>query len=135
MLRAEYPAASDAAHCAIAGYSLGGLFALWALTQSRVFGAAASLSGSLWYDGWEAYRDGVTLPSDARVYLSLGRSEERAGDLRMAAVGDCTRRTHAWLCAQLGETQTTLDWNRGGHFTGIANRWNKAIDWLTAAWR
>ena len=29
--------------------TLGGLFALWALTKTEKFGAGASLSGSLWY--------------------------------------------------------------------------------------
>lgn len=36
---------------AILGYSLGGLFALWALLEGAPFARAASLSGSLWYDG------------------------------------------------------------------------------------
>jgi len=36
---------------AIAGYSLGGLFALYSAMTSKDFTSAASMSGSLWYDG------------------------------------------------------------------------------------
>ena len=46
-VKARYPVCPDAAHTAIMGYSLGGLFALWAACETDAFGAAASLSGSL----------------------------------------------------------------------------------------
>ena len=61
---------------AIAGYSLAGLFALWAVFEADTFDRAASVSGSLWYDGFLEHmntsilRDGVE-----RVYLSLGDRE------------------------------------------------------------
>lgn len=129
-LLSAYPVCREAAQHAITGYSLGGLFALWALFQTDAFGAAASLSGSLWYDGWLGYLETHVPPQDARVYLSLGRSEERTGNPRMAAVGENTRRTYEYLVKTLGEHRTALEWNRGGHFTGIPNRWRKAMDWL-----
>ena len=62
---------------AIAGYSLAGLFALWAVFEADTFDRAASVSGSLWYDGFLEHmntsilRDGVE-----RVYLSLGDGEK-----------------------------------------------------------
>ncbi len=134
VLCSEFPIWDKQTHHAIAGYSLGGLFALWALFEADIFGAAASLSGSLWYDGWLDYLK-TRLPSrGSRVYLSLGRSEERAGNPRMMAVGENTRRTFAYLVETLGDDNVTLEWNRGGHFTGVSNRWHKAIDWLTTAW-
>ena len=131
-LTAEYPIYQDAAYHAIAGYSLGGLFALWTLMTTDLFGVAASLSGSLWYDGWLNFLEKHVPPRNAHVYLSLGRSEEHAGNLRMAEVGDATRGTYACLVRVLGEKQVTLAWNRGGHFTGIPNRWGKAMDWMAA---
>ena len=125
----EYPALPGPAHCAAAGYSLGGLFALWAGYESAAFGAAATLSGSLWFDGWAEYAETHT-PQAGTVYLSLGKSEERAGDPRVAAVGDNTRLTSELLARALGEEHVCLEWNRGGHFTGIPNRWQKAMSWL-----
>lgn len=39
------------------GYSLAGLFGLWAYAECRLFAGAASCSGSLWYAGWPAYAE------------------------------------------------------------------------------
>lgn len=36
----------------ICGYSLGGLFSLYAFTERDFFDALACLSGSVWYEGW-----------------------------------------------------------------------------------
>ena len=45
---------------AIAGYSLAGLFALWSVFQTDVFDRAASVSGSLWFDGFMDYLESST---------------------------------------------------------------------------
>ena len=39
--------------CLLIGYSLGGLCALWAATMRGCFDGVASVSGSLWYDGFD----------------------------------------------------------------------------------
>ena len=127
---ANYPVLTDSKHTALMGYSLGGLFALWAAFQTPVFGMSASLSGSLWYQGWLDYARFHCFQS-SNVYLSLGRSEEQGGSPLMRTVGDCTRETAAVLEKQLGSGSVFLEWNRGGHFTGIPNRWKKALQWLS----
>ena len=64
---------------AICGYSLGGLFALYALTHSSSFGACACLSGSVWYEGWVEHLRELPLDlSGSFAYLSLGTKERRA---------------------------------------------------------
>lgn len=98
----------------IAGYSLAGLFALWAACETDAFCAAASSSGSLWFPGWADYAATHSLNA-AAVYLSLGEREERTRDAVMAAVGDNTRA----LAARLG---VPLVMNPGGHFTDPAKR-------------
>ena len=106
------------------GYSLGGLFALWAGTQTAEFSLLASVSGSLWYDGWCEYL--AAHPCRAgRVYLSLGEREPKARNPRMARVGDCTVRTEALLRASGAET--TLEWNPGGHFNEPEERMARAV--------
>lgn len=110
------------------GYSLGGLFALWASGQTREFSLFGSLSGSLWYDGWMEYAASFK-PGKARWYLSLGRSEPGWGGERVRDVGECTLRTQAVLAERFGEENITMQWNRGGHFTGITGRWRKALRW------
>lgn len=54
-LQKTYP---DCKKMFLAGYSLAGLFALWALYESDRFDGAACCSGSLWFPEWDAYADG-----------------------------------------------------------------------------
>ena len=51
---------------AIAGYSLAGLFSLWAAFQTDVFDRTASISGSLWFDGFLNYMKSAAPPKDLR---------------------------------------------------------------------
>lgn len=127
----EFGASAAAADRAVAGYSLGGLAALWETCRTPLFGACASLSGSLWYDGFlDWMQDRAPALAGKRVYLSLGRAEPRTRDARMRTVGACTRRAGA-LAAAAG-AHTAFFWNSGGHFTGIPARWEQALRWLFA---
>ena len=69
LLERDFRATAQPQRRGILGYSLGGLFALWAQRQGEVFRLAGSLSGSLWYPGWLGYMEqhpppagGVRLP-------------------------------------------------------------------------
>lgn len=114
----------------ILGYSLGGLFALWALCESGRLKSCAACSGSLWYEGWAGYMESHSPPPGSRVYLSLGKNEERAKNPRMAAVGEVTRRAFALYGADPNVAETALEWSEGGHFDGVAGRLTRAILWL-----
>ena len=114
--------------CIIGGYSLGGLFALWAARQSAAFCAVAAASPSLWIKGWTDYADNNSL--NARLaYVSLGDREEHCRNQRMARIGDCVRHEHLTLANQIGSSATTLEWNSGGHFGEEAERTAKAFAW------
>ncbi|MBE5804332.1 MAG: hypothetical protein E7316_07460 [Clostridiales bacterium] len=92
----------------IAGYSMGGLFALYAALNTDAFELAASVSGSLWFDGFAAYA--LQRPCRAKaVYLSLGDKEKNTRNPRMAVIEDCTRA----IAAHLG---CRVEMNPGGHF-------------------
>ena len=106
------------------GYSLGGLFALWAGTRTDAFPLLASVSGSLWYDGWCEYLEGHPCRAE-KVYLSLGEKEPKAWNPRMARVGVCTERTAELLRAS--GTETAMEWNPGGHFNEPEARMAKAV--------
>ena len=114
----------------IAGYSLSGLFALWALMESSVFSGAASCSGSLWVDGWMDYVKGKELACDARIYLSLGSREALTKNPMLAAVGSCTKETYECLKSKQRVKKAVLQWNKGGHFSDTAKRLAKGIVWL-----
>lgn len=114
--------------CIIGGYSLGGLFALWAARQSTAFGAVAAASPSLWIKGWADYADSRSLNAQL-AYVSLGDREEHCRNQRMARIGDCVRHEHLTLANQIGTSATTLVWNSGGHFGDEAERTAKAFAW------
>lgn len=65
---------------AICGYSLGGLFSLYALAREGGLRACACLSGSVWYEGWVDWlRENAPECSGRYAFLSVGRREKRAG--------------------------------------------------------
>ena len=114
--------------CVLGGYSLGGLFALWAAYRAENFDGICAVSPSLWVRGWDAYAEGRVACADA-VYLSLGDKEERVRNVRMAAVGDCVRRQASRLTRQLAEGKTVFEWNRGGHFDDEPGRMARGLAW------
>ena len=126
-LHARYDVEENPARRAIFGYSLGGLFALWALCGTDFFGQGGSLSGSLWYPGFVEYLREQP-PQKARwIYLSLGDREPFGGPPPMRTVGQRTEEAAALLRG--AGYDVTLEWNRGGHAKGVENRWKKALRW------
>jgi predicted alpha/beta superfamily hydrolase len=74
---------------AICGYSLGGLFALYAFAHVETFDACACLSGSVWYEGWVDYLRGLELGGGGRfAFLSIGTKEKRAAPKILQGVQD-----------------------------------------------
>ena len=113
----------------LAGYSLAGLFALYALTRTGVFTRAASVSGSLWYPGWPAYlREHFPRPLPERVYLSLGDREARTRNPSLQPVEDNTRAAEA-LFRQAG-VPVRFELNPGNHFQQPEERTARGIAWL-----
>lgn len=114
----------------LCGYSLAGLFSLWAFYESQAFGEVISCSGSLWFGDWISYAERHTAPQNSFVYLSLGDREEKARDRIMATVGDCTRRQYELVCGDKNVSRHVLEWNDGGHFNEPEKRIAKGIKWL-----
>lgn len=115
----------------IAGYSLAGLFSLWALWQTDVFDRAVSASGSLWFPGFIDYAHEHTMPNapDA-VYLSLGKKETKTPNRMMRHVLDDTRAMEALLVER--GILTTLELNPGNHFAQTDLRMARGIHWVLA---
>ena len=110
----------------LGGYSLAGLFALWAFTQTDLFYGVTAASPSVWFPGWMEFEQQHPIQAQ-RVYLSLGDKEECTKNAVMAAVGDNIRALHSRL-AERG-TDCTLEWNSGGHFKDADLRTAKAFQW------
>ena len=111
----------------LGGYSLAGLFALWAATQTDALYGVAGASPSVWFPGWSEYEAAHPIQAQ-RVYLSLGDREEHTKNQTMAAVGDNIRALHSALL-QRGKA-CTLEWNAGGHFKDADLRTARAFAWV-----
>jgi predicted alpha/beta superfamily hydrolase len=113
----------------LTGYSLAGLFALYAVTKTALFDGFGSMSGSLWYDGFTDYlARHKTLCSANRGYLSLGDREAITKNPRMAKVLDCTRQAEGLLKANGMEMLFEL--NHGNHYADVPARLARGIRWL-----
>lgn len=112
------------------GYSLAGLFSLWAACESDSFAGAVCCSGSLWYPGWADYAAGHGFCRPAKVYLSLGGREEKSPNPYMARVGECTRVQERLLEADPHVEASILEWNSGGHFADSGKRLAKGMSWI-----
>ena len=111
----------------LGGYSLAGLFALWASTQTDLFYGVAAASPSVWFPDWMEFEQQRPIQTQ-HIYLSLGDKEERTKNIVMAVVGDNIRTLHSQLIARGADC--TLEWNSGGHFKDADLRTVKAFRWV-----
>lgn len=118
---------SDKKKYYIGGYSLAGLFSLWAAYQTDVFTGIAAVSPSVWFPGFIDYMREHEIKSKT-VYLSLGDKEEKTRNPVMAQVGNCIRSGYDWL-KECG-IDCTLEWNSGNHFRDPDMRTAKAFAWI-----
>lgn len=111
----------------IGGYSLAGLFALWAGCQSERFRGVAAASPSVWFPGFTDYLKEHGIKAKA-VYLSLGDKESKTRNPVTATVEDRSREVYRLLKAQ--RIPCTLEWNQGNHFKDTDKRIAKAFAWV-----
>ena len=138
---AESELTEPPAYRVLVGYSLAGLFSLWAgVTQAGVshvdvptptFQRIGAVSGSFWFPGLLDYVDqqlnggavGLT-----HAYLSLGDREARTPNPQIMHV----RENAELLASRLESAGITsmFELNRGNHFQNVEGRMQKALDWL-----
>ena len=123
----EVLADSSARKVYIGGYSLAGLFALWAGYQSDRFDGIAAASPSIWFPHFTEYMKNNLTQVDA-VYLSLGDREERTRNPVMSQVGNAIREAESIL--KEAGIDCILEWNKGNHFKEPDLRTAKAFAWL-----
>ena len=114
---------------ALAGYSLAGLFALYAGYQSSLFSRIASVSGSLWYPDFVSFaKEKKMLSKVERLYLSLGTEEAKTKHAVLSTIESKTR--------ELVEHYQSLGYcvnfeqNSGNHFCEVEQRIEKGIRWI-----
>jgi predicted alpha/beta superfamily hydrolase len=118
----------------VMGYSLAGLFALYAFLNSELFCLAGSVSGSLWYDGWLDYLNrAIKKGKKGKIYLSVGDREAHARNRRMKCAVENTRLTEAVL--RVAGMETLFELSRGGHFDDEQGRLERCLAWLAGRGR
>jgi predicted alpha/beta superfamily hydrolase len=113
----------------LAGYSLGGLFALYAAYRADCFAGIASASGSLWYPGMAEFVKTHSLSAQTKsVYFSLGNRESHTKNPLLATVEQRTREIQVYLQGQ--GIRTVYEVNPGNHYKDAVPRMAKGIGWL-----
>ena len=116
---------------AICGYSLGGLFALYAFTHCEHFDACACLSGSVWYGGWVEHLRTLEFDGNGRfAYLSIGTKEKRAALATLKRVQDNMAQCASILRERDCEVEYAI--GPGNHMSFIPERFAAGLAALDA---
>ena len=113
----------------IAGYSLAGLFALYAIYQMDLFSRVGSMSGSFWFPGIKEYifsHKPKRLPDC--MYLSLGDKESKTRNLVLRSVRQNTEEIHTFY--QGRGIDTVFQLNPGNHYNQVVERAASGVCWL-----
>ena len=113
----------------IAGYSLAGLFALYAGSVCDCFDGYVCASGSVWYPGYLDYAlSHPFLKKPLGVYLSLGNRETKTRNVYMQKTEDIMRTLAEHYRQE--NTDCVFELNPGNHFQDAEKRLAKGIAWL-----
>jgi len=107
----------------IGGYSLAGLFAIWAAYKTDIFAGVAAASPSVWFPDFTEYMMQNTIHTDF-VYLSLGDREDKTKNPVMSTVKE--RILQARDILEKNGIGCTLEFNPGNHFKDPDMRMAKA---------
>ena len=129
MPRAEKELSGPPAWRGIAGYSLAGLFALYAIYRTDVFSRVGCMSGSLWFPGFKEY---VFSHEPKRrpdcMYFSLGDKESKTRNPLLRSVRQNTEEIQAFY--QGKGIDTVFQLNPGNHYNHAVERTAAGICWL-----
>lgn len=111
----------------LAGYSLAGLFSLYAGTKTEVFDAIASISGSLWYPDFVSYLQKNPMRCE-NIYLSIGEKESNSKNKILKTGLSCQLEAFSLFNSQ--KKNVLFQLNPGGHFIDCEKRTIEGIDFL-----
>ena len=121
----------EPSYYALAGYSLAGLFALYAGYRSALFSRIASVSGSLWYPDFVSFaKEKKMLSKVERLYLSLGTEEAKTKHAVLSTIERKTRELVEHY--QSSGYCVNFELNPGNHFCEVEKRIEKGIRWIMA---
>ena len=116
-------------YVALAGYSLAGLFSLYAVYHTNIFSRIMSASGSFWFPDFKEYAQSHNpqiMPE--KVYFSLGDKEAKTRNTILQTVEENTILLQKHF-TKLG-CHTIFEIKSGNHFQDTTNRTAKGIAWI-----
>ena len=114
---------------AIAGYSLGGLFALYSAYKTDIFTKIASASGSFWYPKFIDFAKKTEISTNIKkIYFSLGNQESKTKNQILSTVEENTKVLER-IYKDKG-IHTIYVENEGNHFTDANLRMANGIKWI-----
>ena len=131
LLTAILPWATERIHgkasfMGIAGYSLAGLFALYAMYKTDVFSRVAGMSGSFWFPEFKEFCKENTMKSlPEKLYLSIGDQESKTRHPILRTMQENTEELLGYF-KSLG-IPCKYELNRGNHFQDVNLRCAKGI--------
>ena len=115
-------------HRVIAGYSLAGLFAYWAIYNTSVFDSVISCSASFWYPDFMEYVKEHAFPrKPLTAYFSIGNKESKVKNAVMQTTEPNTRFLQHTLESE--GIASVFELNNGNHFVQSEWRVAKGIQW------
>lgn len=113
----------------LAGYSLAGLFAVYAAYHTDAFARIVSASGSLWYlDFLEYTQNHALCRVPDKLYFSLGDQEAKTKNHTLCLVEERTRRLYEQYSGQ--GISAKFERNPGNHFMDADGRMARGIRWI-----
>lgn len=114
---------------ALVGYSMAGLFAVYALFNTDAFLKIGSVSGSLWYPNFvEFIKNNEVLHSISTFYMSLGDKEKKTKNKIMSQVEANSLIIFDRISSKISNSK--FEFNKGNHFQDEPLRVAKCIVYL-----
>lgn len=115
-------------YCVLAGYSLAGLFAVYAAYKTDCFSRIVSASGSLWYPDFVPFaRQNRISEKIEAIYLSLGDLESHTKNPYLVSVEENTLILADRFSGQ--GIRNIFQMNKGNHYHDSVGRMAKGIQW------
>lgn len=129
MPKAESLVQGEVSWRGISGYSLAGLFALYAICQTGIFSRVACMSASFWFPGFKEYVFSHPIKGSAgHLYFSLGDMESHTENRYLKPVQANTEEIESFY-RQKG-LDTTFVLNPGDHYDNPVKRTAEGILWI-----
>ena len=119
----------------IAGYSLAALFSLWVFYSDKnlnkeLFDGACAGSPSFWFKDWDNFMKDKKVPENCIIYYSIGSKEGKTKNQAFKKMRSSVEMYYQISKNDKRVMDTTLEVNKGGHFTEVDLRMAKGFSWL-----